>query len=395
MSAKAYNIGIAGSGIAGLSAALFLKRAGHTPTLYDQMETPKPIGSGLMLQPTGLAVMERLDLLNAIKSYGQPIERLIGVAGKRPILDVRYDALKGRYSGLAVHRAALFDVLYQAVIAENIPIQTGRAVRSVKNGALVFADGKISGTHDFVIDALGVTSPLKPKQAKPLPYAALWATLDWNAADGFNEEWLEQRYKAARKMIGVLPVGTIPGDPIPKATFFWSLKHTDYAKWQERGLDAWKAEVTALWPETTQLLSQITKPEQLTLARYASQTLSPPYIGKLVHIGDAFHCASPQLGQGANMALLDAYALAEAITQEPSPEMAFHAFHRNRRMHVNLYQLMASAFTPVYQSDGRIIPWLRDHIVPIIARIWPFPKILAAIVAGMIGSPLKTLGLRK
>lgn len=394
MSGQRYDIGIAGCGIAGLSAALFLKRAGHSPTLYDQIDAPRPIGSGLMLQPTGLAVMEKLGLRSAIEHYGQPIDRLLGIAGKRPILDVRYDAMKGGYKGLAVHRAALFDVLYQAAVAEGIPIKTSCDVTSARTGVLKFTDSAHSKPHDFIINALGVTSPLKPKQTKPLPYGALWATLDWDDTDGFHSHQLEQRYKAARKMVGVLPVGTIPGDSGSKTTFFWSLKHADYEAWQEAGLEVWKAECLALWPETAPLLEQITDPKQLTLARYAHQTISPPYGDKLIHIGDAYHCASPQLGQGANMALLDAWALSQALAKHTDLKSAFRAFHKSRRVHVNLYQFMANAFTPVYQSDGRIIPWLRDYIVPILARLWPVPKILAAIVAGMIGRPLKRLGLQ-
>ena len=50
------NIAIAGCGPCGLAAALLLHRAGHEVTLFERFDTPRPIGSGLMIQPTGMAV---------------------------------------------------------------------------------------------------------------------------------------------------------------------------------------------------------------------------------------------------------------------------------------------------------------------------------------------------
>ncbi|TIS71130.1 MAG: FAD-dependent oxidoreductase, partial [Mesorhizobium sp.] len=48
------DIAIAGAGPAGLAAALYLKRAGHRVTIFERFDEPKPVGSGLILQPTGL-----------------------------------------------------------------------------------------------------------------------------------------------------------------------------------------------------------------------------------------------------------------------------------------------------------------------------------------------------
>ena len=51
------DIAVAGCGIAGLAGALLLHRRGHAVTLYERFEQPRPLGSGLLLQPTGLAVL--------------------------------------------------------------------------------------------------------------------------------------------------------------------------------------------------------------------------------------------------------------------------------------------------------------------------------------------------
>ncbi|HEX7743089.1 MAG TPA: FAD-dependent monooxygenase, partial [Sphingobium sp.] len=81
------DIAIAGCGPCGLAAALLLHRAGHHVTLFERFDTPRPIGSGLMLQPTGMAVLSKMGLLDAVLARGARVDRLFGKAGKRIVLD--------------------------------------------------------------------------------------------------------------------------------------------------------------------------------------------------------------------------------------------------------------------------------------------------------------------
>ena len=94
------------------------------------------------------------------------------------------------------------------------------------------------------------------------------------------------------------------------------------------------------------------------------------------------------------MALLDAYGLAEALKHEADVPAALRRFLKIRAGHVRLYQLMTWAFTPVYQSDGAIVPWLRDRLAAPLLRLWPAPPLLAALVAGGSGAPLTKMGLK-
>ena len=75
------DIAVAGCGPGGLAAALLLKRDGHRVTLFERFEAPQPIGSGLMLQPTGLAVLKQLGLAEIALESGARVDRLIGQAG--------------------------------------------------------------------------------------------------------------------------------------------------------------------------------------------------------------------------------------------------------------------------------------------------------------------------
>src|SRR5690606_37092170 len=259
-------------------------------------------------------------------------------SGDRVVLDVRYDALgRDAACGLAVHRGALFQVLYDAAREAGAEIESGREVERASDGRLTFRGGAARAKQDLVVDALGMRSPLSRQPPQNLAYGALWASLDW--AGPFDPHALEQRYEAARKMVGVLPIGRLPDRSQQQAAFFWSLKHVDRAAWVERGLDVWKEEALALWPETAPLLEQIKDPEQLVFASYAHRTLREPVSRECVHVGDSWHCTSPQLGQGANMALLDALALAVALQRQSDLATALGEYARMRLWHIRLYQL--------------------------------------------------------
>jgi 2-polyprenyl-6-methoxyphenol hydroxylase-like FAD-dependent oxidoreductase len=215
----------------------------------------------------------------------------------------------------------------------------------------------------------------------------------------FTPNILEQRYVGAHHMVGVLPIGRHEGADRDLLAFFWSLRSADYAAWQAAGLDAWKKQVLSIWPETRVILDQISSPAQMTLARYGHHTLARPYGDRIAFIGDAAHATSPQLGQGTNMALLDAWALGMAIgiaigSASPVTEGLSH-YAKLRRWHVRSFQLASLALTPFYQSDSSSIAWLRDQLFDPVSRLPVARRIVAGLVSGLLGSPLQTLGLNR
>jgi 2-polyprenyl-6-methoxyphenol hydroxylase-like FAD-dependent oxidoreductase len=381
-----YRIAIAGAGIGGLAAAALLARDGHTVTLCDRFDQPRPLGSGLVVQPVGLAVLDRLGAGDQARALGAPLHRMLGHSGTRTALDVRY---RPDQPGLAMHRAALFHSLWQAATAAGITPLTGHTVtgtQSTRDAIQLLTTQGPLGPYDLVIDASGASSTLSPLTSRPLPFGAVWAHVPWPAATDLPRDELRQRYYRASRMAGVLPIGQLPGDPTPRAAVFWSLSATELDHWPTRALTDWQSEVAAFWPAMQPFLAAITGKAQLTPARYSHGTLRQSTTPRLVHIGDAAHRASPQLGQGANMALLDALSLTLALRQPLEDALTTH---RNaRRWHLGLYQAMSAAFTPQYQSHSRALPALRDHLLAPMSRLWPLPRVLTSLVTGDLLPPI-------
>ena len=380
-------IAVVGAGMGGLAFAALAAQAGRDVTLIERFHAPGPVGSGLVIQPVGLAVLDRIGAGNTARALGVPIARMLGhAAGRRiPVLDVSY---RPQAPGLALHRAALFSCLWQAAQAAGVPVVTDATVLAAPlEGAqrrLILADGRHLGPFDLVVDASGSSSALSALKARQLAYGAVWASVPWPDDSPLPGDQLRQRYRGAAQMMGVLPIGQMqPGGP-RLAALFWSLPVTQIEAFRAAGLAVWQAQARALWPEAEPFTAAITDLGQFSAARYAHGTLRRPHAPALVQIGDAAHRARPQLGQGANMALLDALALALAL--EGDDPLATYA--AMRRWHVRAYQGMSAAFTPMYQSGSRALPPLRDHLLAPLSRLPGMRHLLTALVSGTMLPPL-------
>lgn len=366
-------------------------------SVFDKAPAPAAVGSGLIVQPTGQAALAALGLSDRLLARGARLDRLDGrvQAGKRMVLDVRYDALGPEIFGVSIHRSALFDMLHRAARETGAELHYGREVESIDddgaNLRLNFSIGAPSGPFDLVIDALGVRSPFVARANCFLDYGALWANAPFPAAHGFEPNVLNQRYRGAGASAGVMPIGTLRDGGEPLAAFFWTLRADEFASWRAAPLAHWKEKVLALWPEAAPVLDHFTSHDQFVFAHYAHHTAAAPVEGRMIHIGDAWHAASPQLGQGANMALLDAWALSAALHENADIDVALIDFVTRRRAHVQLYQAISWLFTPVYQSDQKLIPALRDLLAEPLSNIWFMPKVLASMVAGTLSAPLRKL----
>ena len=392
-------IAVIGAGTSGLSVSVFLKKSGHDVTIYEKFDSPRPVGVGLMLQPTGLAVLAKLGLDKAAIGASSPIYGIQGHVVKtgRTIFDISYRTLAPHIFGLGIHRGTLFSLLYNEVLRQKIQIVTSACIENVtydQANMPIIMDCKNSyGPFDLVINAQGAKAPLrqkfmKIKKDRPYPYAAIWGIC--KDRDGRFKNALFQRYLRAHHMIGVMPMGKLHGDDFESVAFFWSLRSHEYPEWRAQGLKAWQDYVISLWPDVEPLVSQFQTQDDLAFATYGDVSLSTCHAHRLLFIGDAAHATSPQLGQGANMGLLDALAIDECLRDTQDVNAALQVYAHKRKKHVRFYQMASHWLTPFFQSDSYVLPFIRDLTFGMMCKL-PFVKIemvrtLAGIKSGLFTS---------
>lgn len=361
------HVAIVGYGTGGQAAALALARAGYRVEAFERVPDPGPVGAGFLLQPTGLQALWQLGLLDQACALGAPVTRLHGeTPGGRAVMDMRYADLDPRLSGLGMQRGALFTLLHEAIrLQGDVQLHADHAIVELDcdGGRLRDARGAWHGPFDAVVVADGSASSLRAAVTgmridKPYPWGALWCLLP--AGDWPWRDELRQRYLLARRMAGMLPVGAMAGDPVRRLSFFWSLPVGQFDAWRDGGREAWLSEVEALWPAARERLGDDFPIGCLARAAYRDAIPARWSRGRAVLLGDAAHAMSPQLGQGVNMALVDALALSAVLTQTAKVPVAFDAYERTRRAHLAAYHRFSRWLTPLFQSDRDVLARLRD-----------------------------------
>ena len=94
------------------------------------------------------------------------------------------------------------------------------------------------------------------------------------------------------------------------------------------------------------------------------------------------------------MALLDAWALGQALVARRDLSAALRRYAELRRWHVRIFQFASLALTPFYQSDSISLSRLRDLLFDPMSRLPVASRVVAGLISGLLTRPLQKLGLK-
>lgn len=350
-------IGIVGAGIGGVTAGVALAQAGFTVRIFEKAGQLRAAGTGVSLWPNGTMILSELGLLPAVLQHGQ-IGRHFLIREQSGKLLMNISTARAESPTVCLHRGDLLRELAEAVPPECFKLN--HELTSIE-----FAEKKVclhfrnqnSFECDGVVGADGIHSRLralltvgqKPANRGYTIFRGLVNTPS-NLSPGFNgESW------GAGCRFGTLAIGKnrVCWYAVTKTSI--SLRPGEECKRQLQ-------EFFKSWHDPIPQLLEMTNPSAI-LATQASD-LGPLRQGSglLTLLGDAAHVLTPNLGQGACMALEDAFVLAQCLRVYSSVAEAFRHYESLRFSHVRSAVLRSRWLGEVGQWENRIAVSVRNLI---------------------------------
>ena len=348
-------VAIVGSAIGGSAAALLFARAGAIVTVMEHVEQPRAAGAGIGLAENGMAVLASLGLRPALDAAKEVPAAKITDARGRTMLTPPHPAPRIAM----VRRSTLYGVLLDAVAAESrIVRHYGACVRDVDvNGSILFTDA--TGEHtmraDLIIGADGVHSTVRGAGA----FGAAVVTTGIRYVRGIVAAGLETGVEAWTS------TGVFGSFAVDGGTYFYASCGTPAARatLDSRDLPAFQALWAAAYPAAARVLGGLRSFDELLVNEVRTVHCDHWHDGRLVLLGDAAHAMAPNLGQGANSALVDAAVLVDEMRRSESLEAGLRAYEARRRNAVTKVATMSARIGRLAEVTHPALRAVRDRVV--------------------------------
>jgi len=326
---------IIGAGIGGLATAQALLQLGHRVRVYEAAAELREIGAGVVLGANAMRALDELGLHDAVRPVGTPLTtvRLLDEHGR--VLnraDTTSFTERLGYDNLGILRADLQREMLRALPPGVVHLghRLTRFEQTDTHVTVFFENGE-QATAEALVAADGIRSRVR-RQLLPTSQPRYAGYTCWRAtgqADvpglpttGSSETW----GRAGR--FGLVPVAN------NRLYWFACLNSPEpnnpiYKAYQVADLQRTFANFHAPIP---QVLAATTDADLLWGDLYDLSPLASFVFGRVLLLGDAAHATTPNLGQGAGMAIEDAAVLARCLRAAPADlPAAFRTFDRQRR----------------------------------------------------------------
>jgi len=158
------------------------------------------------------------------------------------------------------------------------------------------------------------------------------------------------------------PIGLFGMAPLSAGSYFFtSARHPALAAaLHGRDLAAFRAAWSTAYPPSRGVLDPLKEFDELLVNEVIEVECTRFVDDNLVLLGDAAHAMAPNLGQGANSALVDAVVLTHELREAPSREEALRRYDARRRPAVQRVQQLAHRLGGAAEMHGAVPRILRD-----------------------------------
>lgn len=361
MRADGYRALVVGAGVAGLAAARTLHDWGATVEIVERASTVTGDGAGIYLPGNAFRACDALGLGTAVHAASVRIrrQRVLDHRG-RVLADIDTDDIwHGVGPCLALPRAALHELLldFPHDGTRKVPIRYGRTPTAITGSVVAFDDGT-TDRYDLVIGADGVHSSVRrlvfDAPARPVGQHARRFVVDWPDTDPV---WTVRLGPGTAFL--TIPIGNgrvycfCDGPAADAHNPLNGYAFDGYADPVPALLDALRADGSSAGVNAGVHSGLI---EEVVLPSWSR--------GPVVLIGDAAHATSPNMAEGAAMALEDAIVLAESLGNAATTGEALSTFEARRRPRTD----WVLAQTHKRDATRTLPPVIRDLVLRLSGR---------------------------
>ena len=357
---------IVGGGIGGLTLAIGLQQKGFDVVVYENAPEVKPLGAGIVLAGNAMKAFANIGIDHHIVGAGRIMKQfVIREQSGRVITITNGDDISNSFgfvNTLTLHRADLHQALLGQLTAGTLVLGK-RCIgfeQRVDGIHLSFADGA-SATAEYVIGADGIHSIFRKKllPSSELRYSGYtcWRGVTGNIPRGFDFTSASESWGAGRRF-GIVPLAD---DKV-----YWFA--TTNASFQDKTL----AEYTL--NDLRNLFSDFHVPVDHIISGTAPEHLLHHDIldvkpirqfafGRIALLGDAAHATTPNLGQGACMAIEDAVVLANCVAASSDIPSAFKVYQDKRIKRTTAIVNRSFGLGKLVQIENRFLAKLRNTAI--------------------------------
>ncbi|MCE4957419.1 FAD-dependent monooxygenase [Macrococcoides caseolyticum] len=303
------HIGIIGAGIGGLTQSIALSLAGHDVEIFEKRHVLKQQGVGLGIGSNAMRALSRYGIDKDILAAGKVLRECQFRTDRNTLLNT-IQLSQGEYDNVTIQREQLHDILRSYNQADIHLIKDVVHISDYEQPTMVFSDGT-KYQFDLIIAADGLHSNIRRQMFKNSDAVYQGYTCFRGTSTGIQVEDAAIEYWGSDGRFGIVPLSD--------NEIYWfacmnAMERDNEFRYynQHKLIEYFKA-----FPEAVTDTIAHTIHDPIHHDIYDINPLKTFSKGKVVLIGDAAHATTPNMGQGASLAIEDAISLAHQLEQLP------------------------------------------------------------------------------